>query len=122
VGTYYSLANFTKREQVNFARISGMKAGEIVGNPQGAVIAAWYMLTHTDDDVAFVPDDRPFRGRAPYETDISSFTDVTDRVVEELVSAGDLIDYGTMQDETDPDVKFRLLRVRGAPPPPPGFL
>ena len=118
MGTYYTLANFTRRERIEFAGTSGMKAAEIVANPQGAVIAAWYMLTHTDDDIAFVPDDRPFRGRPAYETDLSNFHDVTDEIVEQLIRNGDLTDHGTIQDGTDPVLKYRILRVRNRPPPP----
>ena len=103
MGIWYKLVNFTKRERVSLAGVSGMKASEIVWNPEGGTLAAFYMLKNIGDDISFVPDDAPFRGAL--EVDLSGFNDVAEKYIDELVTDGVLVDVGI-----DPDSKKRIVR------------
>ena len=67
----------------------GVQKKELAGNPVSAAIVTWYLLENSGDDIAFISDsddDWPFSAGA--RTDLGSYTEITDRVVEHLVSEG----------------------------------
>jgi hypothetical protein len=102
MGTWYTMVNFTKNEKICFAGLSGMKAMDIVNNPEGATLAAFYMLSNREDEISFVPDDAPFRGR---QMDHRLFTDVTERYIQSLVDQRVFVDCGI-----DPETNDRIVK------------
>ena len=113
MGVWYQLVNQTKREIVCFHHVSGMKAREIAGNPASASMVAWYLLQNSGNAIAFLTDEL---GEWPFQTgcrgDESSYHDVTDRVIKELVAADILRDDGiAWADDEEPETCFiRAIR------------
>lgn len=108
MGVGYILVNHTRREKIMFLHVAASTACEIAGNPAAAAITAWYLLQHPGDDIAFVTDthgDWPFRsGRV---SDLESYAEVTDRVVEQLIEAEVLADCGkSFIDPVKPDTVY----------------
>lgn len=108
MGVGYILVNRTRREQIAFLHIAATTAREIAGNPAAAAITAWYLLQHPGDEIAFVTDSHgewPFPGGS--RRDLDSYSDVTDRVVEQLIEAEILADHGKgFVDPNEPDTVY----------------
>ena len=111
MGTYHTLVNLTKKETLSFAKVSGMKAREITGNPASSAMVTWYMLKNSGDRIGFIPDEgtNPFPDIDPSE--IQGFKEKEEEIIDELLKEGILVDCGfTFQDEDDPSVFSRDLR------------
>ena len=108
MGVGHILVNRTRREQIMFMHVGASSAREIAGNPAAAAITTWYLLQHPGDDISFVTDtlgDWPFLSGS--RSDLHSYAEVTDRVVEQLIEAGILSDHGkSFVDPDDPDVAY----------------
>jgi hypothetical protein len=111
MGTWYTLVNQTRREMIGFGHIPANKKKELAGNPVAAAIIAWYLLEHAGDRIAFFGDDGEWPFGAGSPDDLTTFAEVTDRTVEQLVATGILRDDGRDElDDDDPDVYMRKLR------------
>lgn len=113
MGVGYVLVNHTRSEVITFAHLPASKARELAGNPVTAALTTWYLLHHPVDRVAFVSDtnvDWPFPTGS--RGDLASYTDITDRVVAELVAVGILRDEGiAWADQAEPQTVYvRALR------------
>jgi hypothetical protein len=108
MGVGYVLVNHSRCEVITFAHLPVSKARELAGNPVTAALTTWYLLHHSDDRVAFVSDtyaDWPFPSGS--RADLANYTDVTDRVVAELVADGILRDEGiAWADEAEPQTVY----------------
>lgn len=108
MGVGYTLVNHTKREQLAFTHIAALKMRELAGNPASAGLISWYMLNNIGDEISFAPDQYytwPFPSVSVEE--VCAYTDVTDRVVDELIAAEILRDHGRCyEDEDEPDTVF----------------
>ena len=108
MGVGYILVNRTRSEQIMFLHVGATTAREIAGNPAAAAITSWYLLHHQGDDISFVTDslgDWPFRSGS--RSDLHSYAEVTDRIVEQLIEAGVLSDHGkAFVDQDEPDVVY----------------
>jgi len=110
MGVGYILVNYTQREQITFLHVGATKLREIAGNPAAACITAWYLLKHPGDNISFVPDTYgdwgwPFPSGS--SSDCSTYTDMTDQVVAEIIDAKILVDGGKIYvDEDEPDTVF----------------
>ncbi len=108
MGTTFQIVNRTKREHILFSHIPASKQRELAGHPAASAIATWYLMENRGDEVAFVSDlddDWPF-DRGSY-AEVESYTEVTDRTVEQLIAAGILQDYGVLwADEDEPETVF----------------
>ncbi len=111
MGVCFHIVNRSKREVVLFMHIGAAKRLELAGNPVAAAIGNWYFLTRAGDDIAYVPDDGthwPFADG--FDSDSDDYEEVTDRIVDELIDAGILVDNGReIFDEDEPDVYIRRL-------------
>ena len=121
MGVGYELVNHSRRERILFAHIPASKQRELAGNPVAAAIVTWYLLQHPGDEVAFVSDthdDWPFSSGA--KSDLASYAEVTNAVVDSLIAAGVLEDHGVAwSDPQEPDAVFvRDLRNAWMPGPP----
>jgi hypothetical protein len=101
MSTWYTLANFTKRERIEFAALSGMQHGQIVMSPEAATMVASYMLNNIGDDISFVPDEATFRGNQ--ETNLDDFTDVTDRYIDDLLESKIFVTESPPANDPTPD-------------------
>ncbi|MBD5779927.1 hypothetical protein IEN85_10545 [Pelagicoccus sp. NFK12] len=111
MGTYHTLVNLTKKETLSFAKVSGMKAREITGNPASSAMVTWYMLKNSGDRIGFMPDDgtNPFVDVDPIE--IQDFEEKEEEIIDELLREGILVDCGsTYLDDDDPSIFSRDLR------------
>ena len=100
MGTTYTLVNETKKECITYAHLPASGAREIAGCPAAASISTWYLLRNLGDTIRFVSDQDPMR-------DPSSYDEVTDQMVDQLISEGTLRDDGYIyQDEDDPEAIF----------------
>jgi len=111
MGVYYTLVNFTKKEQISFDKLPVAKKREIVGNPAAAAIVTWYLLENSGDQIGFLGDeiDSPFKG--VFNHDLSEFPDRTDELINALIEDGVLVDCGIgYQDADDPDIFSRDIR------------
>lgn len=108
MGVGYELLNQSKRERISFIHIPATKKLELAGNPVSAAIVTWYMLENAGDRIAFMSDthdDWPFPEGV--RSEFHSYTDVTDRVVSQLVEAGIVRDCGfSYVDPDEPDTVF----------------
>jgi hypothetical protein len=104
----YVLVNFKKREVITFAHIGATSARELAGSGASSAITTWYLLRNVGDSIAFVSDthdDWPFEFGS--KSDLKSFTDITNVVIEELFEEGILSDCGLSYiDEDEPDTVF----------------
>ncbi len=113
MGVGFELVNYTKRERILFMHIPASKKHELAGNPAASAITTWYLLENPGDEISFISDtydDWPFRGGS--RDDLSQYLEVTGQVVDQLMVAGILKDYGkTHIDPDEPDhVYTRDLR------------
>ena len=108
MGVCYWLVNQTRREVVLYQHIPAWKELELAGNPVAASITTWYLLRHPGDRIAFVSDclgEWPLSDGNRQELD--EYTEVTDRVVTELIEKGILRDDGIeWADEDEPDTCY----------------
>ena len=108
MGVGYILVNQTRRECVMFMHVNASKARELAGNPAAAAITTWYLLHHRGDAIAFVSDtyeEWPFSSGS--YADLNTYSEVTDRVVDELIRAEILADHGkSYVDEDEPERVF----------------
>lgn len=108
MGVGYQLVNHSKRERITFCHIDATTAHELAGNPAAAAITTWYLLSHLDDQIAFVSDtygDWSFPEGS--RDDLQSYPDVTDHVVTALIKAGILEDRGkSWEDADEPDTVY----------------
>jgi len=104
----YILVNFSKKEIITFAHIGATSARELAGNQGSSAITTWYFLKNSGDLVAFVSDtydDWPFE--CGFKNDLTSYKDVTDGIVHELIAEGILADNGpSYVDENEPESIF----------------
>ena len=104
----FVLINNTKREQVAFSHIPVSTNCELAGNSVSAAITTWYLLENSGDEIAFVSDtlgEWPFANGS--RANVSSFPDVTDRVVEQLIDADIIRDDGiAWADEDEPETIY----------------
>jgi len=113
MGVGYMLVNHTRAEVIKFVHLSTSKARELAGDPISAAITTWYLLEHRGDQIAFVSDtegDWPFPSGCP--ADVADYQEMTDEVVQQLITAGILRDDGiACADETEPaSVYIRALK------------
>lgn len=109
----YILVNQTKKEQITYIHIPATTKHEIVSCSISAAITTWYLLENAGDCIAFISDtygEWPFNSGA-WE-DIFNYREVTDEVVEKLITAKILRDEGKeVFDECDPTSYMRKLRL-----------
>ena len=110
MGLTYELVNHTRRELVAYVHIGAGKAKELTGNPVAAAITTWYLLQCRGDRIAFVSDEDdehnwPFSGGR--RADLEGYSEITDRLVSELIAAGILRDDGIeWADDDEPETCF----------------
>ena len=104
----YLLVNNTRTELISFAHLPASAARELAGNPVAAAITTWYLLEHRGDQISFVSDtngDWPFLTGSP--VDLAKYDDMTDAVVQQLISASILRDDGILwADDHEPDTIY----------------
>ena len=127
MGAGYRIYNFTRRERLCTVCVGGMKAREMVWHHPSAALIVWYMLRHRGDQIAIVSDydindGRPIFGNEIKWEDVDSFADVFDETIAHAVAARVLIDDGwrrMFDDDPDPNMRNRCLRVDDRPGPLP---
>ena len=95
MGVGYILVNHSRNEAIRFRHLAATTARELTGNSVAAAIVTWYLLHHPQDRIAFVSDtfgEWPFPSGG--HSDLASYPDVTDQVVNELIGTGILEDCG----------------------------
>ncbi len=112
MGTTYQLVNITKKEIIWFTHIGAYKALELAGNPASSAITTWYLLTHLGDQITFVSMAVEIQPLQTGSTrDVDDFTEVTDKVVEELIQNKILLDEGKVFFfDDEPQIYNRKLR------------
>lgn len=89
MGAWYILVNMDKREIINFYQINtGMKLRELSGTVIASTIVTYYMLTNIGDRIGFIDDTNYILnvcGEYYKPEYFDGFTDVTDRIVENLI-------------------------------------
>ena len=111
MGVYYTLANLTKKERISFHCLPVAKKREIAGNPAASAVVAWYLLNNSGDKIGFIPDEleSPFEGVTYSE--ISTFTDRTKEMIQELIENEILMDCGfRYEDREDPENNIKDIR------------
>lgn len=111
MGAWYSLINFTKREQVVLVHLGAVTAREIACTHPAAAIAIWYMLRNRGDQIAFVSDydvGRTFFGEVVTYELLNSLPDRCEETIAHAVESRVVIDHGKIViDETEPDLIYR---------------
>lgn len=104
MGVGYQLVNQSMQEVISFAHLPVNTRHEIVSNPVASALVAWYLFKNPGCHIHFVSDtyeDWPFPIGS--KSEISTYRDVTDDLIAELVGEGILRDDGlTYVDEEDP--------------------
>lgn len=119
MGVGYQLVNATKKEYILFAHINASTLRELAGNEASGAITTWYLLKNIGDEISFVSDsggEWPFRSGS--RSDFLHYSEVTGRVVNELMIENILRDFGDIYvDSDEPEsVYIRDLRnVWGKP-------
>jgi hypothetical protein len=113
MGVGYRLVNYTKKEWLVYSHIGTDKTLELAVNPVSAAITTWYALQNLGDAISFVSDtyhDWPFPTGS--QSDLKDYQEVTDRVVNEMIEGGILIDEGReVFCEDEPDAYIRKLKT-----------
>ena len=113
MGVTYSLVNHTKREYINFTNLGTWKMSEIASIPASSVLTTWYMLNNLGDEISFVTD---CQGEWPFSSgtraDLSSYPDVTDPILDELLEQGILRDNGLLCEDYDLPDSSRIRDIR----------
>ena len=108
MGVGYILVNHTKGERVSFFHVPASKKRELAGNSAAAAIIAWYLLENCGDNISFVSDtddDWPFPEGS--KDNLSSYPDVTDRIIDALIENEILSDHGkSYVDPDEPDTVY----------------
>jgi len=112
MGVGFVLVNHSRREKVTLAQLPASTANKLAGNAVTAAMTTWYLLQHREEQVAVVfdsLDDWPFPSGG--RSDLHSYPDVTDRIVDELIAVKILRDDGvSWADPDDPTVRERAIR------------
>ena len=91
MGVQFELINLDKKEVISFYGIdTGTKLRELSGTIVAGNIVTWYLLHNTGDSISFVNDTEETQvlfGNSYHLADFSSFTDVTLRIINELIEA-----------------------------------
>jgi hypothetical protein len=91
MGVQFELINLDKKELISFYGIdTGTKLRELSGTIIAGNIVTWYLLHNTGDRISFVNDTEETQvlfGNSYHLLDFSSFTDVTLRIINELIEA-----------------------------------
>ncbi len=91
MGVQFELINLDKEELISFSGIdTGTKLRELSGTIVAGNIVTWYLLHNTGDRISFVNNTEEAKvlfGKSYRLTDFSSFTDVTLRIINELIEA-----------------------------------
>ncbi|GGI12889.1 hypothetical protein [Gottfriedia solisilvae] len=102
MGQEFKLINKSKKEQIIYAHLPASKARELTGNPVTSAITTWYLLQNIGDEISFAT----WEDASLYE----EYTEVTDKVVTDLIKNGIIEDNGIeIFDEDDPEVYLRKL-------------
>ena len=105
MGVGYVLVNNTRAEWISFIHLPASKARELAGNPVAAAITTCYLLERRGDQIAFVSDtdwEWPFLNGSI--KDLANFKDMTDAIVQELISESILRDDGIeWADDQEPE-------------------
>lgn len=111
MGVEYCLVNLSGREWMSYGHVGGGKRHQLAGDSATAAMTTWYLLNHRGDKIGLVSDeddDWPFD--CP-PVDFYDWKDVTEEVVQELISSGILADHGRRyQDPEEENVYMRDLR------------
>lgn len=100
----YHLVNLTRKEIILFSHINASTKRELAGNNAAASIISWYLLEYIGDNIVFINEENKLN--LPLD-DIYKWPDVTNQIVEMLISEGILKDYGRIyEDPDDPDNIF----------------
>ncbi len=117
MGTFYTLANVTKKETIDFKNLPAYKAMEITGTPAASAIVTWYLLQNRGDMIGFVAledEDWPFPEGSRKE--LWDYAEVTELYLDQLFEAGILKDCGIQwQDEDNPECFTRDIRNAWVP-------
>jgi hypothetical protein len=106
----FLLVNCSKREVISFEHLTGAKKRELTGSPAQSAIVTWYMLTNIGDNIQFVSDsdsddDWPFNVYS--KSDLIHFKEMTNELVDRLVSEEILKDFGkSYVDDDEPEKVF----------------
>ena len=91
MGVQFELINLDKKELISFYGIdTGTKLRELSGTIVTGNIVTWYLLHNTGDRISFVNDTEEAQllfDKSYNLADFSSFTDVTLRIINELIEA-----------------------------------
>ena len=116
MGVYYELVNHSKKELISFHRLPTVKANEIIGNPASSAMVTCYLMENSGDQIVFMGDDDQTSSGIPLN-DISTYEDVSDRLLASLIEKEILVDCGLIfQDEDDPNLYLRDIRNGWMPP------
>lgn len=109
----YYLINKTQKEQITFSHLPAETAKELTGNPVTAAITTWYMLKNLGDEISFISDqyyENEYSLKGASLDEISDYYDVTNLLIEDLISLGILNDNGLEYFfEDEPEVYIRRL-------------
>jgi hypothetical protein len=109
----YYLINKTKKEQVTFSHLPAETARELTGNPVTSAITTWYMHKNLGDEISFIPDqycENEYSLKGASLDEILDYDDVTNLLIEDLISLGILKDNGVEHlFDDEPEVYIRRL-------------
>lgn len=110
----YYLVNKTKKEKISYLHLKVDTAKELAGNPVSSAITTWYLIKNGGDEIGFIPD-QYYEENRPYKDitweEISTFKDLTNDIVNELIEMKILTDHGIeILDENEPDLYTRRLK------------
>jgi hypothetical protein len=114
MGETFHLVNLDKQESILFSKIPAAKMRELAGSIAAASITTWYLLNNRGDRIAFLSEyesEYHLFGQTYLSSAFDNYPDITDAVVEQLISAGILHDAGVLwKDEDDSNLIMRDLR------------
>lgn len=116
MGECFRLVNMTRGERVEISGFGVDTAREIVRSHGVSAVLTWYMLSCRGDQIAFISDydtekARSFFGRVLGRSEIDSFTDVTEQVIDAAMNVGVVIDKGWREIDGDPSIRIRQVEV-----------
>lgn len=113
MGVQYQLVNLDKKESISFLNIdTGTKRRELAGTIVSSNIITWYMLQNIGDKISFINDtdsEQELFGITYKTNDFAQYTDVTLQVVNELIEAQILRDYGVEMIDEEENLSFQKL-------------
>lgn len=100
------LVNANKKEILYFMNLPVSTIGEIMMNHIASAMVVWYLSKNKGDTIYFVND---------YDDDLmlyNDYTEISDRIIDEMITAGYLAELEPKQLWLDDEIWFRNLVVK----------